>query len=624
MRVNYNISSIIARNALNNNDMRLAASTQRLSSGYKINSAKDDAAGLAISRKMNAQIKSLQQANRNANDGLSVVNTADGAMSEMHDILQRMNELSIQAANGTNADTDREQIQLEIDQLVQELDRIADTTQFNAQNLLDGSFAYKGYTNAENVKVMSYGDGVQSGIYAIDHLTYYHYEDKTTYYDISTKETTDASGATSTTIAKSATKVITDDRYQAKSADEIQNALMGTTSISAFKTKAAYQDKYEEIITNGSGEMKAFEEGVRVTLEEQNIVLKGNNDFEVKLRLNDNAHDNENVADDIVTTTTTVSTITTDCYRNIAVTTQGGNNRYNIRELNFAVEKDKNGNVVNKAQTKDQIDGEGTDTYTSSKEVGLRDLEEDFADLFKEQYTDCDVNVVSISYDKTANPPCFNMEISAKDKKTGDPVKFDSNGKIVASGNPTYKIQLELYQEKDTNGTVKEEKTLDNYLYSTTETTKTKYNVGKQGDMKNSITLDLTGMGPMRFQVGANEGQVIEVEIPALNAVNLGVDGLDISTEDAATAAIDIVGKAINQLSAVRAKIGAYANRIEHTITNLDTTEENMTASYSRIMDVDMATEMTEYSTMQVLVQASTAMLSQANERPQQVLQLIQ
>lgn len=624
MRVNYNISSIIARNALNNNDMRLSASTQRLSSGYKINSAKDDAAGLAISRKMNAQIKSLQQANRNANDGLSVVNTADGAMSEMHDILQRMNELSIQAANGTNADTDREQIQLEIDQLVQELDRIADTTQFNAQNLLDGSFAYKGYTNAENVKVMSYGDGVQSGIYAIDHLTYYHYEDSTTYYDISTKEVVNTNGTTSTSINKSVTKVITDDRYQAKSADEIQSALMGTASISAFKTNPTYQDKYAEIITNGSGEMKAFEEGIRVILEDENIVLKGNNDFEVKLRLNDNAHDHDNVANDIVTTTATVSTITTDCYRNIAVTTKDGGNKYNIRELNFAVEKDKDDNVVPKAQTKDQIDGEGTDTYTSSKEVGLRDLEEDFADLFKEQYPKCDINVVSISYNKTVTPPYFDMEISAKDKKTGDPVKFDSNGKIDANGTTTYTMKLELYQEKDTNGVVKEEKTLDNYLYSTTETTKTKYDVGEKGKMENSITLDLTGMGPMRFQVGANEGQVIEVEIPALNAVNLGVDGLDISTEDAATAAIDIVGKAINQLSAVRAKIGAYANRIEHTITNLDTTEENMTASYSRIMDVDMATEMTEYSTMQVLVQASTAMLSQANERPQQVLQLIQ
>ena len=605
MRVNYNVSSIIARNALNNNDMRLSASTQRLSSGYKINSAKDDAAGLAISRKMNAQIKSLQQANRNANDGLSVVNTADGAMSEMHDILQRMNELSIQAANGTNADTDREQIQLEIDQLVQELDRIADTTQFNAQNLLDGSFAYKGYTNAENIKVMSYGDGVQSGIYAIDHLTYYHYEDKTTYYDVSTKETLNANGTTSTTVNKSVTKVITDDRYQAKSADEIQNALMGTASITAYKK----EDVYEKTITDGSGEVKAFAEGVRVTLEDENIILKGNNDFEVKLTLNDNAHDNKNVADDIVKTKTTVSTITTDCYRNIAVTTQGGNNRYNIKQLNLAQETDDAGNNVNKKEGA-AYDGEGTDTYTSSKEVGLRDLEEDFADLFKNQYPDATkVSVTKFKIDNTAQPEKFEMSLSITDK----------------NGTPRAEtMTLELYQEKDTNGTIKEKKTLENYLYSTTETTKTKYDVGVKGDMAQSITLDLTGMGPMRFQVGANEGQVIEVEIPALNAVNLGVDGLDISTEDAATAAIDIVGKAINQLSAVRAKIGAYANRIEHTITNLDTTEENMTASYSRIMDVDMATEMTEYSTMQVLVQASTAMLSQANERPQQVLQLIQ
>ena len=605
MRVNYNVSSIIARNALNNNDMRLSASTQRLSSGYKINSAKDDAAGLAISRKMNAQIKSLQQANRNANDGLSVVNTADGAMSEMHDILQRMNELSIQAANGTNADSDREQIQLEIDQLVQELDRIADTTQFNAQNLLDGSFAYKGYTNAENIKVMSYGDGVQSGIYAIDHLTYYHYEDSTTYYDISTKEVVNANGTTSTSINKSVTKVITNDRYQAKSADEIQNALMGTASISAYKK----EDVYEKTITDGSGEVKAFAEGVRVTLEDENIILKGNNDFEVKLTLNDNAHDNKNVADDIVKTKTTVSTITTDCYRNIAVTTQGGNNRYNIKQLNLAQETDDAGNNVNKKEGA-AYDGEGTDTYTSSKEVGLRDLEEDFADLFKNQYPDATkVSVTKFKIDNTAQPEKFEMSLSITDK----------------NGTPRAEtMTLELYQEKDTNGTIKEKKTLENYLYSTTETTKTKYDVGVKGDMAQSITLDLTGMGPMRFQVGANEGQVIEVEIPALNAVNLGVDGLDISTEDAATAAIDIVGKAINQLSAVRAKIGAYANRIEHTITNLDTTEENMTASYSRIMDVDMATEMTEYSTMQVLVQASTAMLSQANERPQQVLQLIQ
>jgi flagellin len=139
-----------------------------------------------------------------------------------------------------------------------------------------------------------------------------------------------------------------------------------------------------------------------------------------------------------------------------------------------------------------------------------------------------------------------------------------------------------------------------------------------------TITIDITKMGPMIVQTGANEGQYLEIEIPALNAVNLGLDGLSVSTEDDATESIDKVAKAINQLSSVRSKIGAYANRLEHTITNLDTTEENMTEAYSRIIDTDMAEEMTEYSSMQVLVQAATSVLSQANERPQQVLQLLQ
>ena len=220
MRINYNISSIIARNCLNNNDTRLSDSIKRLSSGYKINSAADDAAGLAISLKMSAQLRCLKQANNNANDGVSVVNTADGAMTEMHEILQRMNELAIQAANGTNADSDREQIQLEIDQLVQELDRIAETTQFNAQNLLDGSFAYKGYTNTENVKVMSYSDGVTSGTYMIKGLEYYHDEDTIKDFDAYIKQ--DANG-----------EVTHEDRYSATSADKVRNALVTTTTINS-------------------------------------------------------------------------------------------------------------------------------------------------------------------------------------------------------------------------------------------------------------------------------------------------------------------------------------------------------------------------------------------------------
>jgi flagellin len=144
------------------------------------------------------------------------------------------------------------------------------------------------------------------------------------------------------------------------------------------------------------------------------------------------------------------------------------------------------------------------------------------------------------------------------------------------------------------------------------------------GTAEEPLAIDVTKMGPMIVQTGANEGQQLEIEIPAVNAVNLGVDDLDLSTEKAATEAIGIVGKAINQLSSVRSKIGAYANRLDHIIANLDTTEETMTQSYSRIMDVDMAEEITEYTNQQVLVQAATSVLAQANERPQQVLQLLQ
>jgi flagellin len=162
---------------------------------------------------------------------------------------------------------------------------------------------------------------------------------------------------------------------------------------------------------------------------------------------------------------------------------------------------------------------------------------------------------------------------------------------------------------------------MDAFTYSTSVRERTKFTIGSKDS---PINIDITKMGPMLVQTGANEGQQLAIEIPALNAINLGVNDLSVSTQDEATESIDTISKAINQLSSVRAKIGAYANRLEHTITNLNTTDETMTSAYSRIMDVDIAEEMTEYSTSQVLVQAATSVLSQANERPQQVLQLLQ
>lgn len=583
MRINLNVSSIVAQNALANNDTRLSNSTLRLSSGLKINKASDNAAGLAIARKMDAQIKSLMRANQNSDDGLSVVNTADGAMAEMHDILQRMNELAIQSANGTNSDDDRKQIQLEIDQLVAELDRIADTTQFNAQNLLDGTFAYKGYTNTENVKVMSYTDGVASGTYAIGQIEYYHYEDKiTTYTGDVTSTSTSANTGT-----KAVKSIENKDTYQVSSADAVKDALKKNSDVGDGKA-------YNKDVISG---IKGFPEDSLVTIEDENIIIKSQGDFEIKLAVNDRSH----MADGLATTTTVSAQFTTYTYRNVSVAVDSATTvRYNINLINVGGE-DENGiraDMVSKDDYKNVAEG----------------LEEYF-----ERNNQKNVEITDMTCTLGADgKPTGQMNIKYKYTDVDGTEKTDGN------------INLVLHQEtKNLNADPtlsdgsRKEYTMEDYLYQVKETTKTTYTVG--GDKpEDCIQLNITGMGAMQIQVGANEGQILEIEIPDLNTLYLGVDNLDISTEDKATAAIDTIGKAINYLSGVRAKIGAYANRLEHIVTNLDTTEENMTAAYSRIMDVDMATEMTEYSTMQVLVQASTSMLAQANERPQQVLQLLQ
>ncbi len=609
MRINYNVSSIIARNALNNNDKRVAASTQKLSSGYKISSAADNAAGLAIARKMNAQIRSLQQANRNANDGLSIVNTADGAMAEMHDIMQRMNELAIQSANGTNAESDREMIQKEIDQLVGEIDRIASTTQFNAKSLLDGSFAFKSYTNAENIKVKAYTEGVASGTYAIGKLTYYHYEDTTTQYKTEEIKEKDTDGkVVNVSYSSSKVKVTENERYEIDNEkDNVLNSLVTSASIGA----------YESI-----NQIKAFPDGSKVLIEDENIVIKAQNDFEIKIKVNDreplgtvtSSISNQNGTKGVISkekeykndvtgssaiTTTSYSAVTT--YRNIAVTGPNGK-RYDISEINFFENVDSNGNPL----------GDGSNQiYTGNKGDKGRDLRDDFVEYFKEKNPGCSINIDKVEYDDRSTPAKFTVTYTTMDGKTNEKT-------------PGNTAEFELYQERNDHGVVMEtQKKLDDYKYSETTTIRTKYEIGNNS-VDDCITLDVTGMGAMIVQVGANEGQYMELEFPALKAEDLGLDKVDLTTEESARLSIDMIGDAINELSSVRAKIGAYANRLEHTITNLDTSEENITSAYSRIMDVDMATEMTEYSTVQVLVQASTSMLAQANERPQQVLQLLQ
>ncbi len=177
MRINYNASAMRANNALTVADNRVSSSLQKLSSGYKVNSAKDNPSGYAIGRRMDTQIEGVSVATLNANTGISIIETADGALTEVHDMLQRMNELAIKGATGTMTTADRAMVNEEVAQLKEEVARIARDTEFNGQTLLDGCFDLKGYTNNLSVKVGYYSDEVLEKVYTVDALKVFYDED---------------------------------------------------------------------------------------------------------------------------------------------------------------------------------------------------------------------------------------------------------------------------------------------------------------------------------------------------------------------------------------------------------------------------------------------------------------
>ena len=443
MRINYNVSAMLSNNALSNSDDLLAKSLQRLSSGLKINRAKDNPAGLAMAKRMNSQIESLKVANQNASDGVSIIETADGAMNEISEMLQRMNELSIKAANGTMSDGDRAIVQQEIADLKEEITRISNVTEFNGQKILNGEFSLKGYTNNIDVKVHSYSDEVPTKEYNIKSLT--------------------------------VTQTVT---------HEVQNAV----------------DLGED-----------YPDGARIFMKDDGTVV---------IRSDDKA-DKTMQLDEFL-------------------------NKYDIDPDDLTVKE----SIIY------QVDRDSLD------------LGSDFPDGAK---------------------------VTVKDDLV---VIYDDNG---------FEMQLDVSAAfsdvtADANGV----KSVD--IATTAE----------------PLKIDATGIGSMLIQVGANEGQTLAVNIPAVTLKHMGIEDIDVSTAGGALDAIERLDGAIKYVSSVRGKLGAYQNRLESTINNLDVTTENMTAAYSRIMDVDMAEEMTNYTTYQVLTQAGTSMLAQANERPSQVLQLLQ
>ena len=471
MKVNNNISAVITNNQLLRTEDSLAQSMERLSSGLSINHAKDNPSGMAISNKMQAQINGLDQASRNSSDGSSVLETADGALNELGNMLQRMRELAVQAANDTNSLSDKRAIQEEIDKLKEEVDRISSTTEFNTKSLLNGSLDKRVYAN--NVSRVQVSEKVESGAY--------------TFTINSAAEPASISGVT---IPATLTNG-------------------GTVSI------------------NGS----AVELTAGMTGEEVYQALR----------------DTAEIGEAVLTTAGSGYPLTTG----FDSTAFGSQASLNITVSNTDLAAELGLSSVN-----------GVTQYGTEAVVTM---------------------------DKTSTTSAFYDHQQATVSYEGNKITFTDVG--------GFKMSLLLDAGVDA--------TNDPY--------------GQGG----KITLNVTDLGPMDLQIGANEHQQMTVKIPATDTKSLYIDDLDVTTVMGAPRAITKLDDAIAQISSIRSSLGAYTNRLESATASLDETSENMNSAISRIQDVDMAIEMTEYTRLNVLTQAATSALSQANELPQMALQLL-
>ena len=472
MKINRNMSAVIANKQLLRTENKLSLSMEKLSSGYKINRSGDNPAGMAISNKMRAQIDALDKAEQNAADGTSALQIADGALSEVSSILQRMSELSIQAANGTNSKSDRESIQLEIDELKKEVDRISDNTEFNTKSLLDGSSNISPY--CDFATRMDISEQVQPGKYRID--------------------------------------------------------------IDTEPTQATYRIPFNgDVLQDGT-----------MTINGKSIT------FEKGMNVEDIAKQFRDIQEEIGAAVT----FTTN---SITLTSNGYGSKYAF-------------------------------------EIGVDSQE--FLDV---------------------NAP--NMDLGTFITQP------DGSLSTVVSGEDIQVSGLRLYNEKDgryedvpsTIATTSDRRVLLTDPYGL----KIDFLVNEDTVAGTDYEFEVTDIGSLTLQIGANQYQTMDVRIPEVSTESLYLDEVDVVAYRGADFAIETISDAISKLNDIRSRIGAFQNRVEYAQSGLAESQENMTAAYSRIMDTDMAEEMSEYTQLNILDQASVSVLAQANDMPQQVLSLL-
>jgi len=553
MVINNNIAALNTYGRLVSNSAENSKSLEKLSSGLRINGASDDAAGLSISEKMRAQIRGLDQASRNSQDGISLIQTAEGALNETESIIQRMRELSVQSANSTNTDTDRQSMQNEVSQLRDEVDRIGNTTEFNAKYLLNGDLANAGTavsggnttTGAQvlqqtNAQLTAAGGNFGSGDYSAIDVT----QNETIMLDNVTLTIDWNSGLTSaeqSAIAASyGTNAMTDSQMTTIKA-ALERVVNGT--IDNYNSQNSANLDHISIYQSPTGSlvMQSGDSG-----ENSNIKFGSGNGATFVL------------ADYFLGASGGASASGDDL---IQKTITGSNIEFQIDGVNLQA------NITGSITA-----GDSATTVAGSLQLAMQ--------------------AAATTYNQAAS------------LINGDAGWIDASKIFVSVANGRFVVN-----SASTDTAVN---------FTEKEGFKTVTDLGLTSAQTNAA-----GNGGLTFQIGANEGETINFGISDMRSNALGMQGVDISSQDGASSAIATLDKALNLVSSQRSNLGAVQNRLEHTINNLSTSSENLTAAESRIRDVDMAKEMMTFTKTNILNQAATAMLAQANQQPQAVLQLL-
>ena len=566
MRIQHNIMAMNAYRNYANNTSALSKNLEKLSSGYKINRAGDDAAGLAISEKMRAQITGLDKAQDNAKDGISLVQTAEGALTEVHDMLNRMYELAEQSANGTFEDsTDRSQLQKEVKQLKDEINRIADSANFNGIKLLDGSLA--GGSQVDNV-AMDATTAVK-GIYTTASATDTGALGKLTVGDIGktldyTVTWKDSSGKEQTT-----TVSLT---YRGD----------GTGAVAANNTKNYFTDangnKYYLNASGADGKLGASDvkssilAGLKAdkTFSENFDIAANGNKLQFTSKLEGSAGA-QIVGIGVSETTSLTAGFDAAMAGDITRTQEPYDSMQKFDASKLT--------VVNGA----------------SQGITLEQIKSNIFELDGHKF----LVATGLTNDQI--------------KALGDDVTIIS----LASSNAPDNADAKQIAAEISRVTGMETKVYDASV--------TKANIAETDIVFTKDKLSLTG-NSLTLQIGdtSDSYNQLTVAIKDCHTAAIGIEDLDIGNQVDANAALNVIKDSINYISDVRGTLGATQNRLDHTINNLSVMQENIQDAESTIRDTDVADEMMAYTKNNILIQSAQAMLAQANQVPQGVLQLLQ